>query len=226
MAQYFLDASDHATNTPLNTLGFDEVGSSFIWSKVLAQAASSTGFWFQFGNNVSYNDLFTDSAGATDQEVLLIGAVNLADVATGLANIGIRLRETIEIACTGVAWSNQGLDSVSTNVAPTFDNTDYYAMRAQVVGTTYRARFWQANDLAGLQSSEPGTWGYVGTAASPASGKAGISWDGGRATHIGIGTNGDSAPFEPVPEPFIAVPVVSGADQIQATQARLNWAAG
>lgn len=231
MAQYFIDASDHANQTPLSDIGFDVAGSTITRSRVTLNGNSATGSVITFNQTAGIVDYWTDSSGAGDQEILLIGDIPPNALWLGNLDLEVELREGVKIGVnSGTGWANTGLDSVSNNTgAPAgYSNTTPYAMRIQVIGTAYKARFWQdAGGISGLETNEPATWNYEGTAAAPLTGKIGVTKDGGGgATHIGIATAGDTAPFEPVPEPFIAVPTNLTVDQITSNSARLNWTAG
>lgn len=228
MAQYFFAAEDYTDGTALNELGFVELGSGTdsakaTWSSVDYFNIQSTFF-------TPRNEVLDDTAGSGDQEILIMFDAPLNNYLTGgnTKFLGAALRDSIglrvEFRSTTSIYAGNNITGTTATAPQTVDYTKAAALRVRVVGDLYQARAWQA-DAGTLLANEPATWGWSETLASPATGRAGVHkyTSAYRATHIGIGTGGDSAPGEPTPDPYVETPTPTGATSITSSSARLNW---
>lgn len=227
MAQFFFQASDYADGEKLIDIGFTELGAG-------ADSAKATFSGVEYFNVQSTftqprNEVLEATDGAGDQEVLVLFDAPVSNyISSGSKSMMIALRDTIglkvDIKTTNSIVTGNNISGTVNLALPALDDSKAAAMRARVVGDLYELKVWQA-DVGTLEANEPVGWNWSATQASPASGRAGFhkqisAW---RATHIGIGTNGDSAPFSAPPAPIVATPTPLSADQITATSARLNW---
>ena len=229
MAQVFLTASDYDDGDTLGSIGFVELGAGIDSAK--ATNGGVEYFNIQTTFSQPRNEVLDNTAGAGDQEVLLMYDAPLSSyiAPSNTAFIGIALRDTIglraEIKTTTSVFVGNNISGSTTVAPPLHDNTKALAMRFQVVGDTYRAKVWQA-DAGTLIANEPVGWMWEATLATPATGRAGVHkyTSQYRLTHIGIGTGvGVSAPDSAPSAPIVATPTPLPADQITANSARVRW---
>ena len=228
MAQYFFAAEDYTDGDKLADIGFVELGAGTDSAK----ATWNTVPYFNIQSTFTQprNEVLDATAGSGDQEVLVMFDAPLSNFVSGggSALLGAALRDSIgvrvDFKTSNSTFTGNNITGTTASAPPNIDLTKAAALRFRVVGSSWEAKAWQA-DAGTLLANEPAGWGWSETLASPATGRAGFHKyiSTYRATHIGIGTGGDSAPSEPTPDPFVETPTPTGATSITSSSARLNW---
>lgn len=216
MAQLLWTAENHPIDRQLNNMGWT---SNATW-KVHAISGSNAKkcFRVQTGGAITLRAVFDEEQVLPlNQQVLVVAdftateggstALNLkasafgAKSANNFFNFEFNLVESTNAVTIVKPSSNL---TYTKEVAPTgITGVNGIAMRIQMVGTTLKAKMWAA-PVGSLEANEPAAWNYeanyTGVALTAADSLPGmqdnLSTANSKMTSIGIGTEGEAAPFQ------------------------------
>lgn len=245
MAQYWFGADDYAVGTTLRSLGFTLNTGGLGLDEVVQISGGPKAFKLSRGLG-ALTVLFQTEGAVADQEILLVSdfagsllpvssnelmgfgaAMRSQAVGGGASNKNVYRAHAQASNGSGAVFVEEGeWDSVTTDNDPigTWSSSLGTAGRMQMIGTAGKARVWQGT-VGALDSAEPGTWDFEGTDATLTTGYPTIYQGVGALyyTGIGIGTDGDAAPFGTPPDPFVTTPTGLSVSNIGSTSADLDW---
>lgn len=247
MGQYWLEADSQPLSDPMSGYGFESSESN---SPIVVEFLTGRHSWDirgAFGRKRKEVFTDTDLAASNDHEILIVQDYTANEINNSSYFIGygavVRTPDRL-VASPGLTYyaaaktslltdtklfNGGGFDSITKNDAPSWSASLATAMRVQIIGTTFRARVWQAA-VGGLEAAEPSTWNFEATDADLVNGYVGlyIDNDGSNQRHhvtaigIGIGT-GNAAPFGTPPDPYVAPPTALSTANTDATSTDASW---
>ena len=248
MAKFFFDPVAYADDTDIKTLGWASnksllaktVNGIRVWQAdaptfIFAQIPRS--FYFEaLGDLNAFDILVIQNFGVSvHADPLLINPMLGAGIANGSFGFCSHFKNfsgTATSQANGVTAPPVGTNIVTNSIAGGLDSTLATAVRASFDGTDFQVKAWQApvDQLEANEASATVVYSEttnpaftIGGVAKPFLAYQEVANKAFSCTGVGIGTDGDLAPFVDVPPPVITAPTNLTVSNITSNSADLDW---